>query len=372
MKLGNYTITKKEIGKVLLAAVLVSLCIFAVVKVRSYARNRGVGFPDTYLLAAFDTTADVNSGTLIYYDENFKEVFRQDIPMGDSCDSSNPPIVYGDKVYVAPGGQWFRADVEEVLEIDRLTGKQKKYKTGQNRIEGMAVTEDYIFTVSNSKNAVLARISKQDGSIQELEYKNAFSNQVDAYGQYVYCFIESRDEQTRCSIRDIDTLEEVKSFDITDYGNAPEYTYMKDGLLYIPISSASEGENCGLLLMYDTKTGELDSMDLGHELPFQILEYEGKLVVTHTALFDSNRGEHSVSIYDPETGQLENYTTESTLDQTAIKDGLLYALDRQEQTIFIYDMKSSGGALELKGSYKLKSKDDFSRNRYYTGGFFIR
>ena len=264
------------------------------------------------------------------------------------------------------------ADVEEVLEIDRLTGKQKKYKTGQKRVEGMAVTEDYIFTVSNSKNAVLARISKQDGGVQELEYKNAFSDQVDAYGQYVYCFIESRDEQTWCSILDIDTMEEVKSFDITDYGKAPEYTYRKDGILYLPISSVSDGEDCGLLLMYDTQTGELDSIDLGHELPLQILEYEGKLVVTHTALFNPNRGEHSVSIYDPETGQLENYTVESTLDQAVIKDDLLYALDTQEQTIFIYDMKSSGGALELKGSYKLKSKDDFSRNRYYTGGFFIR
>ena len=372
MKLGNHAITKKEVGKVFLAAVLVCLCIFTIVKVRSYARNRGVGFPDTYLLAAFDTTADVNSGTLIYYDEDFKEVFRQDIPMGDSCDSSNPPIVYGDKVYVAPGGQWFRADVEEVLEIDRLTGKQKKYKTGQKRVEGMAVTEDYIFTVSNSKNAVLARISKQDGSIQELEYKNAFSDQVNVYGQYVYCFIESRDEQTRCSILDIDTMEEVKSFDITDYGKAPEYTYRKDGILYLPISSVNDGGDCGFLLMYDTETGELNSIDLDHELPLQILEYEGKLVVTHTALFNPNRGEHSVSIYDPETGQLENYTAESTLDQAAIKDDLLYALDTQEQTIFIYDMRSSGGALELKGSYKLKSKEGSSLNTYFTGGFFMR
>ena len=84
MKLGNHAITKKEIGKVLLAAVLVCICFFVVVKVRSYARNRGIGFPDTYLLAAFDTTDAANSGTLIYYDENFREVFRQDIPMGNN------------------------------------------------------------------------------------------------------------------------------------------------------------------------------------------------------------------------------------------------------------------------------------------------
>ena len=380
MKLGKRTITKKEAKKIILAAVLVWLCLFTVIKVRSCARNMGIGFPDTYLLAAFDTTdTGGNNSTLIYYDKNFKEVFRQDISEGNICDSANPPIIYKDKVYVAPwgGGFWANGAVDEVLEISRITGKQKKYKTGQKRVWGMAVTEDYIFTVSNSKSAVFARTSKKDGSVQELEYKNASSRQLDVYDQYLYCFIESEDEQgllhTRCCILNIDTMEEVKSFAITDYGKAPEYTYMKDGILYMPIDTTSEDEDCGLLLMYDIETEELDSVDLGHEMPCQILEYAGKLVVTHTDLHYSDKGEHSVSIYDPEKGNLENYTVESALDQAFIKDGLLYALDTQEQTIFIYDMDSSGEELELKGSYKLKSKDGiFSLYRYYTGGFFMR
>ena len=373
MKLGKRTITKKEVKKIFLAAVLVWLCLFIVVKVRSCARNMGIGFPDTYLLAAFDTTdTPVNKSTLIYYDKHFKEVFRQDISEGNICSSSNPPIIYKDKVYVAPEGGGFWANADEVLEIDRITGKQKKYKTGQTRVWGMAVTEDYIFTVSNSKSAVLARTSKKDSSVQELEYKNASSGQLDVYDQYLYCFIENEDEQgllhTRCCILNIDTMEEVKSIDITDYGKTPEYTYMKDGILYMPINRTSEGEDCGLLLMYDTETEELNSVDLGHEMPCQILEYAGKLVVTH-----SDKGEHSVSIYDPKTGNLENYTVESELNQAFIKDGLLYALDMQEQTIFVYDMDSSGEELELKGSYKLKSKDSiFSLYRYYTGGFFMR
>ena len=380
MKLGKRTITKKEAKKIILAAVLVWLCLFTVIKVRSCARNMGIGFPDTYLLAAFDTTdTGGNYSTLIYYDKNFKEVFRQDISEGNICDSANPPIIYKDKVYVAPwgGGFWANGAVDEVLEISRITGKQKKYKTGQKRVWGMAVTEVYIFTVSHSKSAVFARTSKKDGSVQELEYKNASSRQLDVYDQYLYCFIESEDEQgllhTRCCILNIDTMEEVKSFDITDYGKAPEYTYMKDGILYMPINSTSEDEDCGLLLMYDIETEELDSVDLGHEMPCQILEYAEKLVVTHTDLHYSDKGEHSVSIYDPEKGNLENYTVESALDQAFIKDGLLYALDTQEQSIFIYDMDGSGEELELKGNYKLKSKDSiFSLYRYYTGGFFMR
>ena len=167
-------------------------------------------------------------------------------------------------------------------------------------------------------------------------------------------------------------MEEVKSFDITAYGKMPEYTYMKDGILYMPINRTSEGEDCGLLLMYDIETEELDSMELGHEMPCQILEYAGKLVVIHTDIYHG-QGEHSVSIFNPKTGYLENYTVESELDQAFIKDGLLYALNTQEQSIFIYDMDGSGEELELKGNYKLKSKDSiFSLYRYYTGGFFMR
>lgn len=101
-------ITGKNIKKVVLFAVVGILCIIAGIKVNSYLKNRGVGFPDNYLLAAFDTTdTGENKGSLIYYDDNFKEVFRQSVPMGNSCDADRPPISYENKIYVAPQGEGF-------------------------------------------------------------------------------------------------------------------------------------------------------------------------------------------------------------------------------------------------------------------------
>ena len=58
MKFGKRTITEKEKLKIFLVAVSVCLCLFIVINVRSYVKNRGVGFPDTYLFAAFDTSDD--------------------------------------------------------------------------------------------------------------------------------------------------------------------------------------------------------------------------------------------------------------------------------------------------------------------------
>lgn len=378
MKIGKYIVTKKEILKVLGLAVLVCLCILMVAKLNSYRRVKGIGFPDSYLLAAFDTTdTGGNDGSVIYYDENFKEVFRQDIPMGNICNSFRPPIVYKDKVYVAPYGDGYWGGVEEVLEIDRETGKQKKYKTNLVYAQAFAVTEDYIFTVNNLDGVThLVRTEKENGEILELEYPGEFSFQIDVYGQYLYCFIDSEDEEgayhAGCRIIDIDSMKEAGGFDITEYGKEPQYTYMKDKILYMPIHYTSTDEDCGILLKYNIETETLEAVDLGHELPCQILEYEGKLVITHANLVYANPGECSVSFYDPKTGQLENYAVESTLNQAVIKDDLLYALDTQEQKIFIYDMNSKGDALELKGSYKLKSKEGTVPYRYYTGGFFMR
>ena len=378
MKIGKHIVTKKEILKISGLAVLVCLCVFGAVKVNSCRKIKGIGFPASYLLAAFDTTGTGgNNGSVIYYDENFKEVFRQDIPMGKICNSYNPPVVYKDKVYVAPFGDAYWGGVEEVLEIDRKTGKQKKYKTNLVYAQGLAVAEDYVFTVNNLDGIThLVRTEKESGEILELSYPGEFSMQIDVYGQYLYYFMFREDAeggyQAGCRIIDIDSMKEAGGFDITEYGKEPDYTYMKDKILYMPIAHTSTDEHCGILLKYDTETKMLEAVDLGYDLPCQILEYEGKLVITHVNLSYANPGECSVSFYDLKTGHLENYAVESTLDQAVIKDGKMYALDTQEQKIFIYDMDVKGDALELKGSYKLKSKDGTVPYRYYTGGFFMR
>lgn len=116
-----------------------------------------------------------------------------------------------------------------------------------------------------------------------------FSSQVDVYGDNLYCFIENQNEEgqycIRCSVRDIDTMEEVADFDISDYGKSPEYTYMKNDILYMPIRYTGQDEACGTLLRYDTKTGKLDGVDLEYVFAIQILyrwifyEIGGNIVV---------------------------------------------------------------------------------------------
>lgn len=247
--------------------VLVGLLGFGGFKVYNALKNQGVGFPDTYLLAAFDTTEKLNDTTLTYYDENFEAVFRQEISVGQMCFSFSPPILYDGKIYTAPCGQGWVMDADEVWEIDKDTGKQKKYKTEQRGVAGMAVTERYIFTVNNWNGVpVLARTDKQTGEVVEQEYPGKFCPQIDAYGKQLYCFIVDDKEEpydTRCSVINIDTLEEETSFNISEYGTAPENTYMKDGILYMPIRYTSTMEECGLLLMYDTETEKLEAVDLG-------------------------------------------------------------------------------------------------------------
>lgn len=52
MKIGKHTVTKKEILKVIGIAVLLCLCVFGAVKVNSYRKAQGRGFPDSYLPAS--------------------------------------------------------------------------------------------------------------------------------------------------------------------------------------------------------------------------------------------------------------------------------------------------------------------------------
>ena len=367
---------KKIIICLVIGAALLMLCLFFIIKVKDSLKNSGVGFPETYFIAAFDTTEYKNDTNLIYYDEKFLEVYRQHISWGNACDPFYPPVLLDGKIYIAPIGAGLSYDADEVIEIDKKTGKHKKYKTNQHYVQGMAVSEKYIFTVNDwNYTAVIARTEKESQKVSELEFPDELCSQIDLYEDNLYCFLLSENEgvfRTRCLIIDIETLEEVKSFDISEYGQGPHYTYMKDGILYMPIPLTKEDEPCNLLLMYNTQTEELKEVELAQELPGQIVEYKNKLLITHVNYSHSDVLDCSVSMYNPENGEVDNYKVQSVLEQVAVKGNQLYALDVQEQAVFVYNLDSKGEELELVEKYTLQSKQGTSSYRYYIGGFFMK
>lgn len=374
-------IEKKMHGKryvlMILVVVVVAIGIYILIsQLYNGLKNKGVGFQKDYFLAAFDTTEHQNDSVLVYYNQEFNEVFRQKIAIGDMCDAFSPPIAFEDKIYAAPKGLGNEYDADEVVEIDKKTGKIQSYQTNQKGVMGMAVSEKYIFTVCNwNMVGTLARIDKETKKVSELTFPREGSFQIDIYGNYLYCFLQvwgtTDISHTRCCIVDIDTMEEVKSFDITEYGKTPDYTYLKNDVLYMPINHTNKDEPCGLLLMYDTKTEELKQVDLKVKYACQVLEYGNHLLITHANITGGNTEENSVTIYDPESGEFQNYAVSSVLYQVVMKNHLLYALDLQEQMICVYDFNGSGEQLELVNKYTLKSKEGTSVYRYFIGGFFM-
>ena len=372
---------KKLHGKryifVILLVIALAICIYFLASQRyNGLRNKGVGFQKDYFLAAFDTTEFKNDSVLVYYDQEFQEVFKQNIAIGYMCDSFNPPIAYKNKIYVAPQGLGNEYDADEVVEIDKMSGKMQSYQTNQKGVGGMVVSDKYIFTVCNWNMAgTLARTNKETKEVSEITFPEEGSFQIDSYGNYLYCFLnkwETKDVfQTRCCVLDINIMEELGSFDLTDYGQEPDYTYMKNDVLYMPINHTNTDEPCGLLVMYDTKTEELKKVDLGVNYANQVLEYGKFLLITHADMTGANKEKNSVTFYDPKSEKFQNYAVSSVLDQVAVKNHLLYALDAQEQMICVYDLNSSGEQLRLVNKYKLKSKEGTSTYRYFIGGFFM-
>ena len=109
---------------------LVIICIQIIIK------NDKKSASLNYLFAAFDTTVQKNDSDLIFYDKDFNEIYKKNIPIGGISDSFIPPLEFDEKIYVAPNGNWFETDCDEVLEFNKKTGNYISYKTNENYWKG--------------------------------------------------------------------------------------------------------------------------------------------------------------------------------------------------------------------------------------------
>lgn len=349
---------------------LVIICIQIIIK------NDKKSASLNYLFAAFDTTVQKNDSDLIFYDKDFNEIYKKNIPIGGISDSFIPPLEFDEKIYVAPNGNWFETDCDEVLEFNKKTGNYISYKTNQFAVRSLAVSEKYIFTVNEWNGVtVLARINKDSKEIKEIKFEGKSCSQIDVYDNNLYFFIsyEENDEENECNtslyILDIDTMEITKNIDISEYGRTPEATCMKDGVLYMPIQYTKADEYCGLLLMYNTQNGEMQKIDLNHKSPSNILVYKDSILIIHTDLVGVSREEHSVTFYNPYDNTLKNYTLKNCINYAIVKDDTLYTLDSSENSVYIYKINKTKEPIFIN-KIKLKTKDGDTSENYYSGGFF--
>lgn len=353
--LGN-----RPLGKIILTIILVVIIISVVTVIINVFKNRGVGFEEDYSVAVIDTQSSINSSELIYYDKDFNKVFSQKIDAGGIY--SDSIVEFEDKIYAAPGGEWFDENCEYILEIDKETGRHHKYNTNRKAPVSIGVSDNNIVVVYYSgKDSILLKIDRKTEKITEKKFENILFDRVNVVQDKIYCF-NSKDNlnSAGCTILDMENMNRVKNIEFAD--DEISYTFIKNDIIYMA-SAYADSYDRSYLHMYNIDSESMETLDLGEGSVNQITDYGNYLVITDVMKYKTDKNE--VIICNLDDNSIFKCTVDSVPEYCVVHGDSVYLMDSSKNTIDIYKLNVSDSKLELLDSHVIKHKNSL-------GGFFVK
>lgn len=325
-------------------------------------------FSEDYDFAIIDTTGQDNKSFIYYFDNSGKKLFEKFIDMGYMGDTFSFPVVYNNKAYVTPWGTDLDRDLSVVLEIDMENGEYKTYDTTLHSSNSLAVTDKYFFTV-NTINAVtkIARTDRETSDNRIKEIPDYVIGKIAVFDNILYTFGCALDDMKSELIEiDIDTMNTIKIYDISKYGDSPaDSALLDEGKLYFTMPYRDGSPNDSLTIL-DIKTDEINEIRLPEYSPSQLLKYKDYIVISHVDNV-MNEG-NSLSILNPETGEIVHHVLKNIPRQVYIKDDYLYSMDITNRNICKYQLKDDEIKLLDQIDIEKRKDDEF----FFLSGFFCK
>ena len=315
-----------------------------------------------------ETTGQENRSYISFYDDNLKKIGEEQVKYGSMGDGFLLPIAFKNSMFIVPKGVYNQKELTFIMEYDLDKMKIKKYDTGLQNMNSITVDDDSVYGV-NTMNFIsnIVKYTKKTKKLQKTQIPDTYISYIEIYGDKLFAFGESDKEgkmETSLYILNANSLDILDEIDISNIGFGQYSTVMKDNRLYFSASYSIEGiesRPVGLLVEYNMVNGELRTYNLKENFPFQIIEYEDKLLVTH---FDPvGVAGNMVSIFNINDGSSELIKLEHNIEQLDIDGEDIIILGNGH--LYRYDKE-----FKLKDSI-LVVNDRRTEYHYYTTGFFM-
>lgn len=361
-----------EGGRLMKLLILSILCI-TISLVSCGRRGKETAISEKAYIGVIETTGQKNHSIITFYNRKLMKEMSLELPFGSMGSYFDLPKVRDNKLYVVPKGIASLKDKTVILQVDLDNGAYRTYDLKQPEINSFCMDEHYVYGVNTlNQQSIISRYDLEEDDLDTLVLGKIFVGNIERYGDklYAYGFGESLvGMSSYLYIIDPQTLTIEKQIDISRSGQDQLGTELIDNTLFFTNSlkyhkDYGEIPSNGLSKL-DTIQHQVTDIQLPYEYPFQIIQHEGLLYVSHYNLVQGEGD--SLSIYNDATGDITTFSFGHKVAQIAIEEGQLYVLDGEK--IHVYDIGDN--EIVKKNETEIVSmldKDVY----YYVSGFFIK
>ncbi|SCL85986.1 hypothetical protein [Sporanaerobacter sp. PP17-6a] len=318
-------------------------------------------------MGIIETTGQSNETYLTLLDQNLKIIKREKIELGSMGSPFDLPRIFNGSMYVVPKGL-ITKDLTVVFEYGLSNGNTNTYDVKQHNINTFAVDENFLYTANTlNMSSIITKCNKSTNKLETLNINNVYISRLDAYDNTLYAFGEEmNDEPAHKSflyLIDPVSLKINDIIDITECGTGQYYSLKINDKIYFTNQYDIDGNPGYKLSVFDINNKKAENYELKSPFPYQIFEYNNKLLISHYDLVQ-NRG-NDLTIFDP-TDHLQKLTTfKNSIGQIYVFGNTLYSADLEN--LYVYNLEN----FKLEKTIDIYSKRN-EKMFFYFSSFFIK
>lgn len=316
-------------------------------------------------IGVIETKGDKDKSRIIFYDNDMNELGALPLEYATVGNIFYTPLVIDNTLYVIPQGQANKKDAKTVLEISLSNLETKKHSINQLAMNSVAASENFVYTC-NTYNGVsyINKCDRNTGETDSIVISSTYISKLLYVEDRLYAFGTTDTEnamQSELFVYD-ENVVLLEKIDISECGANQYKALEQNGNIYFTSLTDQNDNPVNTVGVFNTSDFSIKKIQLSKDHPLDLVIHNGKLYVTHFNVVQLTGG--GLSVYDIETGELEDYTFEHGAEQMLISNGCLNILS--DWKIYLYDINS----MELVKSVDVTKMDN--SYSYLSGLFAIK
>ncbi|MGH4124260.1 MAG: hypothetical protein ACREV6_15145 [Clostridium sp.] len=326
---------------------------------------------DDIHIGVVQSTQNDNIGYISFYDKSFNFKYEKKLEFGDMGDSTRVPYLSDDNFYTVPLGIGNRKDLKTIVKFDLKTGKYKTFKINQPAVLMFTVNKNDVYTTNTINfDGYISKCDTITGSLQEWKKHGVIISGLKCYDDILYAWgtlNENNIDNPYLFVFETKELKMIKQIPLKECGTQQLDSYKIGDYIYFTNNLDTKGSDSSKTLSkFNIITNEIQNIELRETNPFQIIEHNNKLYITHCNPLTANK--NKITVFDPKTGNQQLFEMKNPLVQTIKYKNYLYSQDMHN--LYVYNLNT----LELLKSININKerKSSLIPKHFYIGGMFVK